>query len=379
MKPAGVYRSDFLRMGMAASALAAATIAFPRFSMANVKTVSLADCMEMGPEDMAQNSRLVTDSMKYLEAVAGTLRDPKIRSTVQRILADPAPTIMADLMDEGNRKSVFAELKANGFLPEDMAFADFLPPTQNPQRSPHPFSAAPGSGYTSHHAYPGGGAAHTAVNLMVSLSLCDHYQAAYGFAVDRDVVIASQILHDLHKAWVFQWGEDGESRTELKLAGTGEHHPFSIAESLVRGLPPEVVVAQACAHDHPGFAENEAGPVRWLTAAAILTGTDPVQSGLLAEDGDRLPQPRRMENFICHLGDHDWVLTVPAAKWTIPVMEEIAREQYGMSDADIQGKKFKHLRNHVFAQASIMRLYEVYSARGKDALADTVLSMVTPA
>lgn len=36
---------------------------------------------------MAQNSRLVTDSMKYLEAVAGTLRDPKIRSTVQRILA----------------------------------------------------------------------------------------------------------------------------------------------------------------------------------------------------------------------------------------------------------------------------------------------------
>ena len=375
----GLNRRDFLKFGLAAGAVATTTVALPKFSLANVSTVKLDECMAMSADQMAQKSRLVTDSMAYLKDATGSIRNPAIRETVQGILRDPAPTLMADLMDDNNRKAVFDELKAKGLLSEETTFETFLPPTQNPYKAPHPFISGPGSGYGSHHSYPGGVASHTAANVMISLSIYDHYKNVYGYALDRDVVIASQALHDLHKAWVFQWGEDGESRTEMKIAGTGEHHTLSVAESIKRSLAPEVIVAQACAHDHPGFSDNEAKSVNWIKTAAILTGTDPIKAGLLSKDGQTLPQPRRMENFICHLGDHDWVLTVPAAKWTIPVMKEIAAEKYNMSDADLNGKAFKHLRNYVFSQASIMSLYEIYSTRGKDALAYTAMSIVAPA
>ena len=65
----------------------------------------------------------------------------------------------------------------------------------------------------------------------------------FGLKLDRDVVLASQLLHDLHKPWVFQWQADGTCRKEEPLAATGEHHVLSIAESLRRGLSPELCVA----------------------------------------------------------------------------------------------------------------------------------------
>ncbi len=378
MEGNGLNRREFLGLGMAAGAAAVAATAFPKFSLANVRTVTLADCLDMTPEEMAEGSRMVMDSWKYIQDVTKTIENNDIRETVQGILRHPAPTFTAELMDERNRKEVYMELSAKGLV-TDTPFEDFLPLTENPYKSPHPFIAGPGSGYGSHHSYPGGLVTHTALNAMAALSLYEGYKTVYGYALDRDAIIASQVLHDLHKPWVFQWQADGESRTERKLGGTGEHHPYSVAESFYRGLPAAVCVAQACAHNHPGWEKDEEGPVNWITAAAILNGVDPVRENLLAPGGKTLPTPRRMENFVCHLGDHDWVLTVPAAQWLIPVMKEIGREKYGMTEADMDGRKFKQFRNYVFSQASIMSLYEVYSDRGKDALAYTVLSIVTPA
>jgi hypothetical protein len=86
-----------------------------------------------------------------------------------------------------------------------------------------------------------------------------------------------------------------------------------------------------------------------------------------------------MEGFVCHLGDHDWILTVPAAKWLIPEMQKIAAAKYGMSDADLKGKKFNQFRNYVFSQATIMTLYNLYSTKGHDALAKAVADIVQPA
>jgi hypothetical protein len=280
-------------------------------------------------------------------------------------------------MDDSIRQEVYAEQKSQGFIGEDTPFESFMPDTSDPDKSPHPFTAGPGSGYFSHHSYPGGLVSHTALNTVMSLGLYDNYETVYGSRLNRDIVIASQVLHDLHKPWVFQWQSDGQSRTEMKLAGTGEHHTYGVAESITRGLPAELCVAQACAHNHPGWEKDESGPVNWLKSAAILTGKDPVAAGLLAPGGKTLPLPRKMENFVCHLGDHDWVLSVPAAKWLIPEMEDIAIREYGMSKQDLKGKKFNQLRNYVFAQSSIMNLYHIYSSKGKHELTSYVTSIVT--
>jgi hypothetical protein len=101
-----------------------------------------------------------------------------------------------------------------------------------------------------------------------------------------------------------------------------------------------------------------------------------VKEGYLSASGDTLPIPRDQEYFVCHLGDHDWVLTVPAAKWLIPVMGEIAMKHYGMTEADLTGKKFNAFRNYVFAQASIMKLYQILNAEGEEALANATKAMV---
>jgi hypothetical protein len=358
--------------------MAALHAALPRVASAQPRTVSLEECLSLSPLDMAQRSEIVLRSWDSLRQAVSTIRNDSLRQAVFEVLDNPAPTFTEPLSSEKDRKEVYRRLQAEGAV-DEIPFDQFLPPVDDPRQSPWPFLAAPGSGYQSHHAYPGGLVTHTALNTMVSLSLYEHYKAVYDFQLDRDVVIASQVLHDLHKPWVFQWQEDGRSRTERKLAGTGEHHPYSVAESLHRGLPAEVCVAQACAHNHPGFPKDEEGPVRWLKAAAALTGKDPVRAGLLDSDGKTLPVPRRMENFVCHLGDHDWVLTVPAAKWVMDEMKRIAVKDYGLSEKDLEGRRFHQLRNYVFSQASIMTLYHVLSTRGSDALSHTVRSIVVPA
>ena len=72
--------------------------------------------------------------------------------------------------------------------------------------------AQPGLILPVHHAYPGGLVTHTNLNTRVSVALYDGYRQVYDYMLDRDVVVAAQLLHDLHKPWVFQWGKDGQSR-----------------------------------------------------------------------------------------------------------------------------------------------------------------------
>lgn len=314
------------------------------------------------------------NAWESIKTTGNKINNPSLRSKVLDILHNPAPTLTRRI-GTSEKKEIWKELTAKGLL-NDVSFADFLPPSSSATTVPQPFYSAPGSGYGSHHAYPGGLATHTNVNTQVSLAIYKGYQDVYGYLLDRDVVIAAQLLHDLHKPWVFQWQKNGASRTERKFAGTGEHHPLGVAESIVRGLPATVCVAQACAHNHPRTPEDEAKVVGWITTAAIIAGVDPVQYGLLEKGGASLPLPRRQEGFVCHLGDHDWVLTVPAAQWTIPLLKTIAQRDYGIKAAD--SKPFNKLRNYVFSQATIMKLYQIYASEGEHSLTRTIHSIVSP-
>jgi len=369
-------RRDFLKIGALAGA-AAAVSAVPVRAMAAPAVRTLEECMTMTPEAMADASGPVSASWRSILKAAAAIRNPAIRASVEQILNNPAPSVLKG-MSGSDKKAIYKELSAKGLI-EGVSEADFLPPAASADASPQPFRSAPGSGYQSHHAYPGGLCTHTGLNTRVSIALYDGYREVYDYMLDRDVVIAAQLLHDLHKPWVFQWDANGESRTERKLAGTGEHHTLGVAESIARRLPADVIVAQACAHNHPRTEKDEAQVVGWLTAASVIAGVDPVAYGLLAKGGKTLPMPRRQEGFVTHLGDHDWVLTVPACQWILPTMEKVAMRDYGISKSDLKAKPFNQFRNYVFSQATIMSLYETYAAKGEAELVRTIHSIVTPA
>ncbi len=363
-------RRTFLLGGLAAGAVLLAGKAFLNPAPAHAaEAVSLDACINMTPEDMAKKSPHVMAAWKYLLESAAEIADPALRAATLDILNNPAP-----LLAQADAGAIMAELKAQGLLAKE-AKAVF-PPCSSTRQSPQPFYTAPGSGWNSHHIYPGGLATHTALNVASCKALYDSYAAQFGLTLDRDVVLASQLLHDLHKPWVFQWQADGTCRKEASLASTGEHHTLSIAESLRRGLSPELCVAQACAHDHPGSAASEASVVGWLKAAAVINGKDAATAGLLARDGKTLPLPRRMEGFVTHLADHDWVLSVPAAQWTIEALRQVAVRTYGIKEADLDKKPFNQFRNYVLSQKTAMQLYGTYSTRGLEGLTAETLSVV---
>ncbi len=136
-------------------------------------------------------------------------------------------------------------------------------------------------------------------------------------------------------------------------------------------------MAQACAHNHPRTPKDEALVVGWLKAAAIIAGVDPLRYGLLATHGTTLPLPRRQEGFLCHLGDHDWVLAVPAVQWLVPELKTIALRDYKIASTDTTS--FNFFRNYIFSQGSALALYETFATQGRDALTQKVHQMIIPA
>lgn len=345
--------------GLAAFSPIAAAAAAPK------KARTIVEIAAMSPVDMARESDVVQTSYEIIRAAAGRLRDPELRKAVLSIIENPAPTIAS-----ADQSAVLAALKKEGLIAAGRT--SVFPKFSDTTRSPQPTWSAPGSGYGSHHAYPGGLCTHVALNVVSAESLVAAYDNIDGLKLDFDHAVGGEILHDLHKPWVFQWEADNACRKEEALAGTGEHHVLSIAESIKRGLPAEFVVTQACAHEHPGSASGEAQVVGWLRAAAIIAGVDPVKAGLIAADGKTLPLPRRIEGWVVHLADHDWVISVPACQWVVKALRNLAEKKWGVRDE----KTFNALRNYVLCNLTAMRLYGILSAQGEEAFAADVARVV---
>lgn len=370
-------KRDFIKLtAVAASALILPSLAGQKALAApapSARPVSLEECQSLNYLQMAERSPMVRESWSYLRAEINAIADNKIRSLVNDIYNDSTPRLAK--LDAAQRKAVWRELTSAGYTRQGQN--DFLPPLASGFGKKYPYISAPGSGYGSHHSYPGGLVTHVAANVKITGSIVDAYREVYGYDVNRDIAMAAQLLHDLHKPYVFQWQADASSRKEQPLAGTGEHHALSLAELLVRKAPAELVTAQACAHTHPGSEADEAQVVGWLKAAAIIAGVDPVRYGLLDKSGKTLPLPRRQEGFICHLGDHDFVLSVPAVQWTLPILREVAQSDYKLSEKDLNGKPFNSLRNMVYSRLSAMRLEQALT-RGRGEFRALVHSAVMP-
>jgi 7,8-dihydroneopterin 2',3'-cyclic phosphate phosphodiesterase len=66
------------------------------------------------------------------------------------------------------------------------------------------FDEAPGE-IEEHHSYPGGLLDHTISVTRISMYIADLFKEVYGFDINRDLVLACAILHDLYKVLEFKY------------------------------------------------------------------------------------------------------------------------------------------------------------------------------
>lgn len=352
-----ISRRTFLKLA-AGTAAGAMLFKFPFTASAKeaaaameIRPIALADLPKTG-EAAAKAAPLIKNSYADILKIVDTIKDSSLKSAVLAMIKNPFPTFMENYTSPSAIQRLYNQLLDQKLVdPSKISAETLLPPVPTKLQ---PFMTAPGSGYMSHHSYPGGLSTHVDSNLHITVGICETYKDVFHYDVDYDTAVAAQALHDIEKPFVFQWQEDGSSRKEYTIAGQGAHHVLSIAESIYRGMPAEEIVAQACAHAAPTGKKDEADVVSWIRAASIITGKDPVRLGLLTSDGEGLPAPHKQEGYIVHLGDHDWVLSVPAAQKSIAILKSICQKDYGFTEKEANGARFNAFRNYIGAQVSFL-------------------------
>lgn len=369
-----ISRRKFLQL-TAGAAIGAAMLNVPGMTFAAGAKVKAANYNKLPDAvPLAKDAELVQLSYQKIKDAVKTIQDPSLARMTMDIVNNPVPTFMNNYQLPGSKRTVYNKLVAAGLLDSSKtSLENFMPPYNG--SLPQPFYSAPGSGYASHHAYPGGLATHTAANLQISEGIYNTYTGLFNSDISHDIVIAAQALHDLAKPLVFQWNKDQSSLTEYQIAGTGAHHIFSIAEVIYRGFPVEEIVAQSCAHTIPS-GKDEQVVVGYLKAAAIIAGKDAEKLGLVTSKGT-IPTPHKQEGYITSLGDHDFVLSGPACQKSVAILKEIAAKDYGMTKAELEGEHFNRFRNYIGAQYSMMYIDSLASTKnGMDKIRQAVNNVI---
>lgn len=150
------------------------------------------------------------------------------------------------IADDGLREKVLAFLRD--------------PPTDLDQPA-LPVGVCPAGAY-QHHSYRGGLVEHTLSVVKLCMSLCDVVEEQYGGRVDRDLVLAGAVLHDIMKVYCYEETGGGGFRTS-EFGGLVDHLSLMIAEMYKRGLPFDLVHVVAGHH-------GDAGPTKPKTLEALI-------------------------------------------------------------------------------------------------------------
>lgn len=414
------------------------TLAFGAIGLMTAHAIPAADQTIVGAgnaraEQIGPASPLVQSAKLLLLENAGRIQDDFLRQTTIDAIGNPRTCIEHRIgVTDAVKNSIVAQLEQEGLInPADAASitggvkAGVFPPILDEGTScPHlplTFDATPGSNFGGHHSYPGGLAVHESFNDQSSLNFANTYRGEYdqlgiealpvalgsrehprdGF-VNEDIVLAAPMWHDWAKMMVFQWNADGTEFTELNFGGTGTndafgaagdsrtggHHILSIAETMARGLSPELVITQASAHSAPTLG-NEFKVVNWLRAAAIVARIDPVAKGFLVQDAQghlRLPALLHLEDGvnllnqgqtnllleyqIHNLSDSDFVNSIPAVTEAQVLLQTVA-PQFGFDPTNVTTYN-NTFRNVVLAFLSPERLSTVYSNGGLSAVVQEI-------
>jgi putative nucleotidyltransferase with HDIG domain len=124
-----------------------------------------------------------------------------------------------------------------------------------------PLDVSP-AGRSHHHCYPGGYIEHVVSTANIASAICDSIEKVYYGKVNRDLVIAGVLLHDIFKPVTYAVNERG-GYSSTRLADYMDHLSLAISELVRRGFPLEVVHIVSAHH-------GEYGPIRPHTIEALV-------------------------------------------------------------------------------------------------------------
>ncbi len=111
------------------------------------------------------------------------------------------------------------------------------------------FDVSPG-GLAHHHSYEGGYIEHVAATAKLAFALCDVVEDVYGGKVNRDIVMAGVLLHDVFKPVTYALDERGEY-VSSPIADCLDHISLATVELVRREFPAELIhVVAAHYGDH---------------------------------------------------------------------------------------------------------------------------------
>jgi 7,8-dihydroneopterin 2',3'-cyclic phosphate phosphodiesterase len=157
--------------------------------------------------------------------IADEIKDQQLREKVVSLLKDPRLTLL-----EGDSKSVS-------------------------------FSSSPAS-KRRHHSYEQGLIVHTVSATRLALSLAQLMEENYHVKVDKDVVMAASLLHDLFKYATYSSIFPGKY-SRSKLGERLDHLTLITSELYARKFPLDVIHAVAAHH-------GEGSPIEPMTIEALL-------------------------------------------------------------------------------------------------------------
>ena len=118
------------------------------------------------------------------------------------------------------------------------------------------------AGLSHHHCYPGGYIEHVVSTANLAIAMCESVEKVYHGKVNRDLVIAGVLLHDIFKPATYIAKENG-SYDASRLADYLDHLSLVTSELVRRGFPLELIHVVSAHH-------GDYGPIRPHTVEALI-------------------------------------------------------------------------------------------------------------
>jgi 7,8-dihydroneopterin 2',3'-cyclic phosphate phosphodiesterase len=119
------------------------------------------------------------------------------------------------------------------------------------------------AGLSHHHSYTCGYVEHVVATAEIALTLCDVVEKIYRGKVNRDLVLAGVVLHDIFKPLTYTEKENGTFASSL-LAERIDHLTLVVSEMVRRGFPLHLIHIVCAHHGH------QYGPVGPRTVEALI-------------------------------------------------------------------------------------------------------------